>query len=55
MDTRAYGLPKEPTVQESVLGGADVTIASCDKLLGGPQAGMILGKPDLLAEIGGTL
>lgn len=51
LDTAAYGLAHEPTAQESVAAGAAVIAFSGDKLLGGPQAGIILGQADLLAKI----
>ncbi len=50
-DTAAYGLAHEPSVQECLSAGADVVSFSGDKLLGGPQAGLVVGGAEVVARL----
>jgi len=51
VDLTQFGLPKEPLVQDSIKAGADVICFSGDKLIGGPQSGVIVGKQEIIERI----
>ncbi len=51
MDVSRFGVAREPMPQDSLAAGADIVCFSTDKMLGGPQGGVILGRPDLIARL----
>jgi L-seryl-tRNA(Ser) seleniumtransferase len=51
LDTSSFGLAAEPTLREVMASGVDLAMASGDKLLGGPQAGIIIGRADLVRTV----
>ena len=51
LDTTDYGLAEEPRIQDSLQAGVDLLAASADKMLGGPQAGLLLGRAELVARV----
>jgi L-seryl-tRNA(Ser) seleniumtransferase len=51
VDLSKYGLEREPTVQDTLKGGADLVLFSGDKLLGGPQAGLVLGNREVVEDL----
>ena len=51
VDTTQFGLPVEPTFQQSLTAGADLVLGSGDKLLGGPQCGILLGHAELVERL----
>jgi len=54
LDLREYGIVDEPIARDSLAAGVDLVCFSCDKLLGGPQAGILAGSPDHIAQIRGN-
>jgi len=54
IDMSAYGLPREPVVAERIAAGADLVSFSGDKLLGGPQAGIVVGRREMISQLKGN-
>lgn len=51
VDTTAFGLPRERTIKDAIDDGVDLVMASGDKLFGGPQAGVLAGRTDIVARV----
>ena len=51
LDSSAYGLSEEPKIQDSIQAGVDLVACSADKMLGGPQAGLLVGRADLVDRV----
>jgi L-seryl-tRNA(Ser) seleniumtransferase len=51
LDTTSFGLSAEPTLTESISAGANLVFSSGDKLMGGPQAGIIIGEAELIGRL----
>ncbi|MDH7599450.1 MAG: L-seryl-tRNA(Sec) selenium transferase [Sedimentisphaerales bacterium] len=51
IDLAQFGLEHEPLISDSIKAGADIVTCSCDKLIGGPQAGLIIGRKDLIDTV----